>query len=48
MLFRDFKLCVCDIEKRLKVFKGTTLVSDYSLLDTPIAMRVTYTESSMV
>lgn len=44
----DYKLCLCDFEKKLKVFKGTSLISDYAILDVPISMRVTYTETTMV
>ena len=47
-LNRDYKLCLCDFEKKLKVFKGTSLISDYAILDVPISMRVTYTEATMV
>ena len=47
-LNRDYKLCLCDFEKKLKVFKGTSLISDYAILDVPISMRVTYTETTMV
>jgi hypothetical protein len=44
----DSKLCVCDFEKKLKVYKGTSLVVEYALLDVPVAMCITYTETSMV
>ena len=47
-IYRDYKLCLCDFEKKLKVFKGTSLISDYAILDVPISMRVTYTETTMV
>lgn len=44
----DSKLCICDLDKKLKVYKGTNLVVEYAILDTPIAMCITYTEQSLV
>ncbi len=44
----DFKLCVCDIEKTMKIFKGTQLITECDLLETPVALSVIYTELSMV
>ena len=43
-----FKLCVCDFDKKLKVFKGTSLIVEYALLDVPVALCVVYTELSSV
>ncbi len=44
----DSKLCICDFEKKIKVYKGTSLVVEYALLDQPVAMCVTYSENSIV
>lgn len=44
----DTKLCICDLDKKLKIYKGTTLASEYAILDTPVAMAIIYSESSMV
>ena len=32
----------------MKVYKGTTLVVEYGLLDVPVAMSIIYTEVAMV
>ena len=42
----DSKLIICDLDKKLKVFKGTSLIVEHSLLDIPVSMCVTYTETS--
>lgn len=42
----DFKLVVADAERRLKVYRNTSLISENVLLDTPVSMCVTYTETS--
>eukprot|EP01038_Epipyxis_sp_PR26KG_P009508 gene9508-12808_t len=42
----DSKLVICDLDKKLKVYKGTSLVVEYAILDTPISMCITYTENS--
>ena len=44
----DSKLCICDLEKKLKVYKGTSLVVEYAILDTPVAMCITHMEASLV
>lgn len=44
----DSKLCICDIDKKLKVYKGTSLVVEYALLDAPVAMCMIYTELGVV
>ncbi len=44
----DSKLCICDLDKKLKVYKGTSLIVEYAILDTPVAMCITYTETSLV
>lgn len=44
----DAKLCVCDLDKKIKVYKGTSLVVEYALLDVPVAMCVTYTDNTTV
>lgn len=44
----DFKLCLCDIvDKKLRIYKGTSQIIDYELLDTPIAMCLIYMENSL-
>ena len=42
----DAKLCICDTDKKIKVYHGTQLASEYALLDTPVGLCVTYTDSS--
>lgn len=44
----DSKLCVCDLDKKLKIYKGTSLAVEYAILDTPVAMRIIYSELSLV
>lgn len=44
----DSKLCICDLDKKLKIYKGTTLAVEYAILDTPVAMCVIYSETTMV
>jgi len=41
----DNKLLICDIDKKLKVYKGTALIVEHALLDSPVSMCVTYTEN---
>ena len=36
----DYNLCICDIEKKLRVYKGSSQIVDYELLDTPNAMCI--------
>jgi Bardet-Biedl syndrome 1 protein len=43
----DSKLCVCDRDKKLKVYKGTSLMGEYAILDTPVAMAVIHIDYSM-
>lgn len=42
----DNKLIVCDLDKKLKVYKGTSLIVEHALLDTPVSMCVAYTETT--
>jgi Bardet-Biedl syndrome 1 protein len=44
----DSKLCICDLDKKIKVYKGTSLIIEYAILDTPVAMCITFTELSVV
>ena len=44
----DSKLCVCDFDQKLKVFKGTSLFAEYALLDSPVAMCAVFTELASV
>jgi len=43
----DSKLCICDLDKKLKIYKGTTLAVEYAILDTPVAMCIIYSEATM-
>ena len=42
----DVCLAVCDLERNLKIYKGTSLVSVHSLLDTPTALCVAYIDKA--
>mmetsp|Transcript_17510 Transcript_17510/g.47251 ORF Transcript_17510/g.47251 Transcript_17510/m.47251 type:complete len:581 (+) Transcript_17510:24-1766(+) len=42
----DYKLIVADAKRRLKVYRNTSLVSENVLLDTPVAMCVTYSDTA--
>lgn len=44
----DSKLCICDYDKKLRVYKGTNLLVDYAILETPIAIAVTYMDATLV
>jgi hypothetical protein len=44
----DSKLCICDYDKKMRVYKGTNLVMEYAILDTPTAMCVAYMEATLV
>jgi hypothetical protein len=44
----DSKLCVCDYDKKMRVYKGTNLVVEYAILDVPTAMCITYMEATLV
>jgi Bardet-Biedl syndrome 1 protein len=44
----DSKLCICDYDKKMRVYKGTNLLVEYSILETPIAVAITYMDSSLV
>jgi hypothetical protein len=44
----DSKLCICDHDKKMRVYKGTNLVMEYAILDVPTAMCITYMEVSLV
>ena len=44
----DSKLLICDSSKKLKVYRGTSLAMETDLLDTPVALCVTYTELASV
>ena len=42
------KLIVCDTERKvLRVFKGTWLLVEIQLLDTPLALAVIYSEATV-
>jgi hypothetical protein len=40
----DYKLLIADADKKLKVYKGTSLNSEHALLDVPSALAVFYTD----
>ena len=42
----DGCLVTADSDCRLRVFKGTNLVSDHALLDVPVAMCTFYTDKT--
>ena len=42
----DSKLLVADIDRKLTVFKGTAMISDHALLDTPVAIACYYPDNS--
>lgn len=44
----DSKLVVCDYDKKLRVYQGTNLLLEYAILDTPVAMTITYMDSALV
>lgn len=44
----DSKLCVCDFDKKLRIFKGTNSILDYEILEVPVSMKITYMDNSMV
>ena len=43
----EAKLLVADSDKKLKIFKGTSLVSEHQLLDVPVALCTFYTDASL-
>uniref|UniRef100_A0A7S0XEZ2 Bardet-Biedl syndrome 1 N-terminal domain-containing protein n=1 Tax=Chromulina nebulosa TaxID=96789 RepID=A0A7S0XEZ2_9STRA len=43
----DTKLIICENDKRLKVYKGTTLSAECQLLASPVAVAVIYNELSV-
>lgn len=43
----DSKLCICDQDKNLKVYKGTTIMGTYKLLDTPVAIEIIFTDNTL-
>jgi hypothetical protein len=44
----DSKLCICDLDKKLKIYKGTTLAVEYAILDTPVALCIIHSEYTLV
>lgn len=44
----DSKLLICDLSKKLKVYKGTTMLHEYALLDSPVATVIFYTDTLAV
>ena len=42
------KLIICDTERKvLRVYKGTWLLVEIQLLDTPVALAVVYSEATV-
>lgn len=44
----DCKMLICDLDKKLKVYKGTTMLHEYALLDSPVAACIFYTDTFAV
>ena len=44
----DSKLLICDLNKKLKVYKGTGMINEYALLDSPVATCIFYTDTLAV
>ena len=44
----DSKMLICDLDKKLKVYKGTTMLHEYALLDSPVAACLFYTDTFVV
>eukprot|EP00937_MAST-01D_sp_MAST-1D-sp2_P000085 g85.t1 len=42
----DAKLLVADADRKLKIFKGTSMLSEHLLLDVPVALCAFYTDAS--
>ena len=42
----DSKLVVCDLNKKLKIYKGHALAFENSIPETPIALAITYSDNS--
>ena len=43
----DSRLIIAGLDKTLKVYRGTTLVSEHALLDQPVALCITYSENTV-
>ncbi|RYG95860.1 hypothetical protein EON65_55310 [archaeon] len=44
----DSKLCIVDYEMRMRIYQGTQMIMEYSILDVPVALCVTYLDNAMV
>lgn len=44
----DTKMLICDLNKKLKVYKGTSMINEYALLDSPVACCIFYTDTLSV
>ena len=42
----DYKLIIADLTKKLKVYKGTSLVSEHVLLDVPVGLTSYYMDTA--
>ncbi len=43
----EHRLLVGDSDRKLKIYKGTALVSEHALLDVPVALCAFYTDTNM-
>jgi Bardet-Biedl syndrome 1 protein len=43
----DNKILIADMERKLKIYKGTTLVSEHALLDVPVALCAFYSDTNI-
>jgi Bardet-Biedl syndrome 1 protein len=43
----DSKLCVCDVDRSLRVYRGTSVLGETVILDVPMAMCIIYSENSV-
>jgi Bardet-Biedl syndrome 1 protein len=42
----DSKLCVCDADRSLRVYRGTSVMGETVVLDVPVAMCIIYSENT--
>eukprot|EP00276_Gloeochaete_wittrockiana_P008473 CAMPEP_0184664068 /NCGR_PEP_ID=MMETSP0308-20130426/51076_1 /TAXON_ID=38269 /ORGANISM="Gloeochaete witrockiana, Strain SAG 46.84" /LENGTH=592 /DNA_ID=CAMNT_0027107225 /DNA_START=108 /DNA_END=1886 /DNA_ORIENTATION=+ len=43
----DWKLLIADLDRKLKVYRGTALISEHALLDTPCAIATFYSDANV-
>jgi hypothetical protein len=44
----DSKLLICDLSKKLKIYKGTAIIAEHDLLDQPVACCIFHTDNNVV